>query len=204
VGPEGREEPFTIHRDLICSTSKFFKAACSKLWAEGKEKVVRLPEIDVDIFQAYVVWVYHGKVAVNKLDTNGGKATAHDEMRETVGLYLLGDVIDDILLRNAAMRVLVTQSKVWMCQAQTDLLNHIWESTPPKSLLRKMIVDKTIMRLDRGSMTDDTMADYPKDMLHCIARALMMKSTHVTYDVFASGLDGYLEPETSNDPEKPK
>jgi hypothetical protein len=48
---EGRQ--FTVHKDLICANSKFSEAACSKLWAEGKEKVVRLPEVKVGTFEAY-------------------------------------------------------------------------------------------------------------------------------------------------------
>lgn len=48
-------QEFTVHRHLVCANSKFFKAACSKLWAEGEEKIVRLPEVKVDAFQAYLV-----------------------------------------------------------------------------------------------------------------------------------------------------
>lgn len=38
------EERFTVHKDVICVKSKFFRAACSDRWQEGQEKVVRLPE----------------------------------------------------------------------------------------------------------------------------------------------------------------
>ena len=54
--PKARDsKQFTIHKHLICAKSKFFEAACSKLWAEDTEKVVRLPEVKVDAFQAYLV-----------------------------------------------------------------------------------------------------------------------------------------------------
>lgn len=126
--PRAREtQEFTVHRHLVCANSKFFKAACSKLWAEGKEKVVRLPEVKLDAFQAYLVWVYTGKVVFNR------QAPRH-QLRDTIDLYLLGDVLDDLLLRNTAMRTLVIHIPVWNVIPSVRLVNHIWASTPTDHL----------------------------------------------------------------------
>jgi len=59
VGPE--EQPFVVYKDLICASSKFFKAACSKRWTEGQEKLIRLPEVEPKNFQGYVAWLCSGK-----------------------------------------------------------------------------------------------------------------------------------------------
>jgi hypothetical protein len=48
------EQQFTVHKDSICAKSKFFKAACSERWIEGKQKVVKLPDITARDFQTYV------------------------------------------------------------------------------------------------------------------------------------------------------
>ena len=61
-----------------------------------------------------------------------------------------------------------------------------------------MIVEKTIMRYDRQEIQDNGMADYPKDMLHDIAQMCLRDKPHVSYDTFAAGLDGYLEPIAGN------
>jgi hypothetical protein len=48
------EQQFTVHKDSICAKSKFFKAACSERWIEGKQKVVKLPDVTARDFQTYV------------------------------------------------------------------------------------------------------------------------------------------------------
>jgi hypothetical protein len=141
VGPTGEEEKFTVHKDLVCASSKFFMVASSKRWLEGREKAVRLPEVKKETFQAYVVWIYAGKVNVNKSTKGDVNLADGEEFRETVDLYLLGDVLDDLQLRNNAMRAIVTGLKDWNVQPSCKLINHIWDSTPPGSLLRAMIAD---------------------------------------------------------------
>jgi hypothetical protein len=46
------EYRFVVHQNKICEKSKFFRAACSKRWIEGQEKLVRLPEVDIEVFQS--------------------------------------------------------------------------------------------------------------------------------------------------------
>jgi hypothetical protein len=163
-----------------------------------------LPKVKKCTLQAYVVWINSGKVSNNKSTTYDFKQIAQEKFREIVELYLLGGFLDGLPLRNTAMRTLVTNFKNWGVQPSIDVINQVWDSTAPGSHLRQMIVDETIMRLDRNGVTDELMADYPKDMLHNIARTLLRKSAHVSFGVFASGLEEYLEPEASNEVEKSK
>jgi hypothetical protein len=201
VGPTGEEEKFTVHKDLVCASSKFFMVASSKRWLEGREKAVRLPEVKKETFQAYVVWIYAGKVNVNKSIKGDVKLAAGEEFRETVDLYLLGDVLDDLQLRNAAMRAIVTGLEDWNVQPSCKLINHIWDSTPPGSLLRAMIADYILKRWDStcSFVKEDVMAQYSKDLLATIAYRLLREtyfSREMSYEIFAAGLPAYLEPET--------
>ena len=160
---------------------------------------MRLPEVRVDSFQAYIVWVYSGKVSVN---VNESPSSAVDkasvELNETTELYLLGDFLGDLQLRNAAMRTWVLKSKVWGIQPTSSLIKKVWDSTPPGSLFRKMIFDHTIMRFERGAFEKDS-ANYPKELLHSIAVTLMHKAHGADCETFIAGLDGYLEPDVSSD-----
>lgn len=198
----GEEEQFTVHKHLICAKSKFFKAACSGSWAEGKDRVVRLPEVKAETFQAYIVWVYSGKVGVNGSTTDGiNKASA--ELQETAELYLLADVLDDLQLRNATMRTLALKNKIWLIHPSAALIKQVWDSTTSGSLLRKMIADHTIMRFSRNEFEKHS-AEYPRDLLQSVAVALMHKTPHVSAEAFVAGLDGYIEPEVSGDSGKSK
>jgi hypothetical protein len=60
------EQPFKIHRELICLKSTYFKAVCHQdnLRKDGGH-YPRLPEVEATAFQAYVGWVYTGKVNVD-------------------------------------------------------------------------------------------------------------------------------------------
>ena len=184
-------QEFTVHRHLACANSKFFEAACSKLWIEGKEKIVRLPEVKVDAFQAYLVWVYAGKVVFN------GEAPRH-RLRAIIDLYLLGDVLDDLLLRNTAMRSLVIHLPSWNVIPSVDLVNHIWASTPAGSPLRRVIIDIIVKRVGRASLEHCVTADHPAEFLHDIAVVLLKQVPTVSAERFISGMNGYLEAEPSN------
>jgi hypothetical protein len=125
------------------------------------------------------------------------------EFVETVELYLLGDVLDDLQLRNAAMRTLVKKNKDWMIHPSTRIMTMIWNSTSPGSRLRQMLVDKTIIRFGRDEFEKHS-ANYPKDFIRAVAVALMKRVPTESCDVFAAGLDRYLEPEVSGEPDKSK
>lgn len=190
--PKSRDsKQFTVHKHLICAKSKFFEAACSKLWAEGTEKIVRLPEVKVDAFQAYLVWVYTGRVAVNK-------GAPRHQLRAIIELYLLGDVLDDVLLRNAAMRSLVINIPVWNVVPSVSLVTHIWASTPTKSPLRQLIIDIVVKRVGRASVETCVSVDHPAEFVHSIAVVSLKQLSTVSAEKFISGLNGYLEPEPSN------
>ena len=61
VGPQQKE--FTIHKNLICVASEFFKAALASNFVEGNEQKVVLPEDDPQYFQVIYDWLYSGRVA---------------------------------------------------------------------------------------------------------------------------------------------
>jgi len=48
------EESAVVHKDVICRKSDFFVAACSRRWAEGREKTVRLPLVTPEVFNQYL------------------------------------------------------------------------------------------------------------------------------------------------------
>jgi hypothetical protein len=187
---------------MICAKSKFFEAACSKLWGEGKERVVRLPELKVGAFQAYIVWIYTGNITVDVTTADLSNAKAYEEFAKAIDLYLLGDALDDLLLRNTAMRILVTKRGVWRVHPRIVTVNRAWNSTSPGSRLRRMIVDMTVQRMNRVNTKD--LDSYPQDLVKAVAMSSLQKIPTGSDAAFVSGLDNYLEPEGGEDPGKGK
>lgn len=59
LGPE--EKKFTLHKDLLCEQSPYFRAAFSKNWKEGIENCITLEHADPDSFEDLIMdWLYTG------------------------------------------------------------------------------------------------------------------------------------------------
>ncbi|KAK6331384.1 hypothetical protein TWF730_004466 [Orbilia blumenaviensis] len=55
------EKEYKLHRNIISVGSDFFEARCREgTFLEGKERVIRLPEIDTESFDIIIKWIYRG------------------------------------------------------------------------------------------------------------------------------------------------
>jgi len=61
VGPESSVKEFSVHEDLICPRSMFFKKAMSGTWKESEERKVELPEDELEVFALYLKLIYVSK-----------------------------------------------------------------------------------------------------------------------------------------------
>lgn len=85
---------------MMCSSSKLFKEACSATWEEGEEGIVRLPTVKTPIFEVYFDIIYISGITNYMV----GPLTA--SIDAVIDLYLLGDIVDDMNLRNKTMEAL--------------------------------------------------------------------------------------------------
>jgi hypothetical protein len=192
VGPD--EHPFQIHQDAICDKSKFFKAACSKRWVEGQEKLVRLPEAHVDVFQAYSNWIYSGTIDAIGLTQEGEVKGKRSKRSMFFSLYKLGDMLDDIQLRRAAtcgfFKFLATGGML----PDPNGIAVIWSSTPPGSLFRKLVVDLVVGRIDRDNFVEN-MPRFPLEFIQEVTAAALRKTRLLKFEVAMGDGSQYLEPE---------
>jgi hypothetical protein len=190
-----KKQLFTVYKDVICASSKFFKAACSERWIEGKEKKVSLPEVEPALFRSYVAWLYSGnyQLGVSKDDT----VDAQDSALDTgVELYLLGDFLNDIRFRNKVMGKLASND---LRRFPTlSKLEKVWERLSPNSLLRKMYVEDMIMRMSRKRFTDDHKL-FPVGLLQDIAVAALTRIAPSKTQSFHTKLPSFLEPVSEDD-----
>lgn len=52
---------FSVHENLIRSSSAFFDAATRGVWKESAARQVLLPEDDPEIFELYLHWLYYAE-----------------------------------------------------------------------------------------------------------------------------------------------
>lgn len=179
-----KEQLFIVHKDAVCAKSKFFKAACSSPWKEGQENIVRLPEEDPSTFQCYVDWVYGGKFV----------ATVDNQVSMSAKLHVLGDILDDVKLRNVALKALHSYACIDLKYPGSTAVRWAWKRTPPHSLFRKWIVDVTFFRLDRANF-ENNISDYPKEFVQQIALKGMQQVSPLTRDELQAKLMDYVEKE---------
>ena len=55
---------YSIHENLLCKASLFFKKALSGPWQESVKRVIDMPDDEPKIFAIYVHWHYSGTIAV--------------------------------------------------------------------------------------------------------------------------------------------
>lgn len=178
---------------MICAKSKFFAAACSKRWIEAKEKQVRLPDVHPPVFQSYLSWVY--STSLNTVEpTNDDIDEITNEKDRAVAryveLYLLGDALDDVHLRNRVMKTLVLDTTTVPC---LQTVHRVWEHTPDSSLIRKMILDRAISRTKRAYLVDN-LTQHPETFVQQVALTLLQGAQKLSREAFEAKLPSYLEP----------
>lgn len=196
------EQRFTVHKDVICVKSKFFRNACSKRWPEGEEKIVRLPKArSTRAFQIYMDWTYTNELVIDNVDRPTAGTRLVDKVIE---IYLLGDVLDDVKLRNKALELLNVQ-----CNASDRCLhwtqcNLIWDHTASTSSLRKYLVDRMVTTLSLAGFKESG-ANYHADLV-LQAATMLMERREPVLDTDREGLiemaedlnerlEGYMEVE---------
>jgi hypothetical protein len=143
---------------------------------------VRLPEArSKRAFQMYVDWCYNNEPKIDDSPASGDKEEVSTELVE---LYLLGDVLDDIKLRNKILRLLNAQ----ICEDCQELwhlspsdYNLIWNHTTPNSLFRKWAVDAMVSAMP-GTCFEENIALWPTYLSQQLA---------IKYMNQLEGLEGY-------------
>lgn len=187
---------FIVHKDILCANSKFFQAACSERWLRSTEaeRKIKLPEVDPQVFQGYLSWIYSGELDLSAFtftqkETSAMQINAARDVAKYVELYLLGDRLDDIGLRNKTMRTLVLETHA---TARPITANRVWDNTPGNSPIRRMIVDRAIALAPR-TLLACSLTKYPKEFVEQVAQLLLQDTPTKDREHFNEKLASYLE-----------
>jgi hypothetical protein len=168
---------YTVPECLLTETSEFFKAACrSDAWKEYAERTIKLPDVEPDTFNAYLLWVYRQEIP-----------TAHPkEALELIDglarLWLLGDRLADFRLCNAAMDGMIAEMIPYTLVTASNaippkLIEQIWSATTSGRSIRRLMVDYYVKHVRVKAMEAES-ADYN----HEFTKDLMFKAMEVVED----------------------
>lgn len=168
VGPE--EAPFHVHKALLSSKSKYFKAAFEGSFKEASEKKIRLRDEDPELFPHYILWVYNYAVELPGPDDEADFA-----MGEWCHLCVLAEKLGSEALQNLVMDKLCQHTANGMDRVVTaKTINFVWGATLPGSGLRKILVDLVAWQCYSDHQPDlvDATPEYLCDVLEVCTRRL--------------------------------
>lgn len=166
------EQQFIVHKNTICDKSKFFEAACSSgRWKEGKEKLVRLPEVDPEAFRVYVHWVYTGKVSPEVEWGHADLNCAEKQVTYTEA-YIIGDVLDDNDLRKHVIDTMIEKTSAWADLLPCTSLRRIWEATPTASPLRILALEWAVFEGNPQDL-NDSIEHFPEEYVRDLAMLML-------------------------------
>jgi hypothetical protein len=149
--------------------------------------------VDPPIFQSYVSWAYSPSLNIAELTADEiGGFSAREECRlvaKCLELYILGDVLDDIRLRNKVLQTLALDIRDIIFP---EIEGRAWEKTPENSPMRRMMVDRAMMRGKRSYLLGK-LDKYPEDFVQRFAAELLQEVPIKDKKIFDAKLPSYLE-----------
>ncbi|TIA13725.1 hypothetical protein D6C80_06131 [Aureobasidium pullulans] len=140
VGPG--KEAYSVHKELLCFYSDFFRAAFNGSFKEAIESRIELPDAEVSIFEAFQTWLY-ARTLLNAEDPMDKPDRPFYHSHPILAkLWIFGDKYQIPLLQNNVIDIM--HAKVEKDNnTPVKAIKLVYENALPGSSLREAIV--TIM-----------------------------------------------------------
>ncbi|QIW96667.1 hypothetical protein AMS68_002185 [Peltaster fructicola] len=137
-----QQQSYCIHSQLLCADSQFFRSATKKEWKEGQNREIALPEDTTEVFDIYIQWLYQKKILCQIDDSNPVDKEVSDQYRLLIDVFIFGDKVQDIPLKDATINALCNLSDLRneknLCIDPTGVnVTRAYRGTMPGSPLRK-------------------------------------------------------------------
>lgn len=155
------------HKDVLIESSDFFRAASNLLWKEGKERLVRLPDVAPTTFEVYIGWLYTDEVDI-------ADAEATQDVREDFDLliacFALGDMLQDVHFMNSVVNRFIKQAEDRGAVPSPCCIARLCDTVRLDSTLARVCVDYAAFDTQQEPFEKDVDA-YPEVFVMMIAKA---------------------------------
>ena len=162
---------------MLCLYSDFFRAAFKGSFKEAIERKIELPDVDVDTFEAFQVWLYSQSVR----NVEGSQDSIFQSAKlpsfwVLARLWVFGDRHQIPLLQNCAIDALIQknrdENRFALIVVQTA-----YENTLHGSPLRRFAIDCCVFRMvhrqdENSILGDSNLCCWSKDALVDFARCM--------------------------------
>ncbi|THX02320.1 hypothetical protein D6D13_08371 [Aureobasidium pullulans] len=144
VGPSKQE--FTVHKELLCFYSDFFRAAFNGSFKEATEGRIELPDAQLDVFEIFQVWLYSRSLLNTEDLQDQPDYQKYPSFSTLARLWVFGDKYQIPLLQNCAADAILqyTKDKNRFC---TNVLKTAYDHTMEGSPLRRLAIDILVFRM---------------------------------------------------------
>ena len=177
------KEHFTVHEDLICERSSFFKAACSKNWIENQAKEIGLPDQNSSTFKAYLTWAYSAKEDLaglaQEVNENLDRSSRNWLCRRLCHIWILADYLGDARCKNQVIDTLMRENarvSFWT-RNYAVVCRNVYQNTQPDSGLRKWLVDSLTLHIT-PEFLDRHSTDLPRELVTSMLKACIVERGH--------------------------
>jgi hypothetical protein len=145
---------FDVEQDLLSSVSPFFQKAFQGPWIEAGTRTITLTDTDPETFAHFLEWLRSNEATTvkNQPSSNYFPDSYKDlpdrsldkELRlmPLLRLWVLSDVLQTSSLQNDAMKLIANKYHNYDGKnIFTDVFDYVYENTPPRSALRRILVD---------------------------------------------------------------
>ncbi|CAD0113470.1 unnamed protein product, partial [Aureobasidium uvarum] len=159
VGSKPNIKTFTVHKELLCDSSTYFKAALNNGIVETKEQTITLDDEDPNIFTTFVLWLYESKLNTDVIYMGHETFQGH-----LFNLYVFADKRGIVNLANDTTTMLAS---CWLSEfVELSEVERVVPLISRSGKLYKLIMDNLLLEMRGGWGADDLKnIDLPKEML---------------------------------------
>ncbi|KAF2874077.1 hypothetical protein BDV95DRAFT_487789 [Massariosphaeria phaeospora] len=179
VGEGKKKEEFYLHEAHLRSSSDFFQKALSTDWKEGSTGTVELAGSKPQAFEAYVKWLYTGRIHIMEENDRGGRnqngVMMDTEFTKIMECYALGDFLQDLDFKDAVVDACAEK----MASDDVSFIGlgqMIYPRSLAKSPHRKFAVDTALHTWDLKSFSpihrEKDPSEFLLDLLAAVAQSM--------------------------------
>ncbi|KEQ78320.1 hypothetical protein M438DRAFT_308161 [Aureobasidium pullulans EXF-150] len=160
------ENVHTVHKDLLCFYSDYFRAAFNGSFKEATEQKIKLPNVEPEVFETFQVWLYTRRFHLP--EENG---EAYSMLAE---LWIFGDQHQMPLLQNETMDEMLFRFNRDVFFT-THAVKLAYENTMAGSHLRKAVIEIVGYTMDLGKSPQnalEALGDWTVESLADLTREL--------------------------------
>ncbi|KEQ81747.1 hypothetical protein M438DRAFT_367628 [Aureobasidium pullulans EXF-150] len=144
VGPSKQE--FTVHKELLCFYSDFFRAAFNGSFKEATEGRIELPDAQVDVFESFQVWLYSRSLLNTEDLQDQPDYQKYPSFSALARLWVFGDKYQIPLLQNCVIDSILEKQKQ-SNRFNTCIVRIAYQDTIQESPLRRLAIDISVFRM---------------------------------------------------------